>query len=195
MLSWSVALYCLLGLTAFNSLFVGYVVHTLKGVIPQPVVYSYIGDDHPTHLPIHLALVGLVLEPGAPHFPLESDAEWGSIFPKDDGFTPLGPANRTFHVAMVHQMHCLDVFRVGYATCEPEYKHHIEHCLRYLRQTLLCLADTTLEESVPSRNKHGKLVHSSAGYGIVHRCRDWTALRRYLDDHPPVPLEDDDSSV
>lgn len=163
---------------------------TLSNPHPDPLHSAYVGDDFPTELPTRLAAVGLVVEDGAPRFSLTADNEWATVYPANDGFTALGPANRTFLVAMVHQMHCLDVLRVGFAMHgAPEYTAHAEHCLRYLRQAILCAADPTLEPSTPRLNKHREWTHAASGEGSVHRCRDWTALGRYLAEHPPGPLD------
>ena len=88
---------------------------------------------------------------------------------------------------MVHQLHCLDVFRVGFATNRSGYAHHVEHCLRYLLQIVLCHADTTLEADKPGM-RAGRWTHAAGGVGSVHQCRDWRVLREYLDEHPAGPV-------
>ena len=46
---------------------------------------------------------------------------------------------------------------------------HIRHCLDLLRQTLMCHADTTIEEKdVAAGGVHG--------FGVEHQCRDWDEL-------------------
>ena len=78
--------------------------------------------------------------------------------------------------------------RVGYITNLPKFEEHIQHCLRYLLHSVLCSADTTLEEDHPVWDEEtGTWKHSSSGLGMVHECRDWTAVRRYMIDHPPLP--------
>ncbi|KAI0325186.1 hypothetical protein GY45DRAFT_1330667 [Cubamyces sp. BRFM 1775] len=221
--SWRIAFYALLAFTILNGAFLYRTVSTFDRVLlPTKAVYSYIGDDHPTELPIHLPRVGLLLVPGEPYFSIYADDEWGTIFPSNDGFVPVGPAhlNRTFHLSFVHQLHCLDVFRVAYALPDDApasgnegfdygaaqgggqgeghhaegrragFAHHVEHCLRFMRQTVLCQADTTLDDAGVEW-KGGHWEYYSTGYGAVHRCRDWTALRRYLEEHPPLPLNGD----
>ena len=143
--SWRAAFYVVLVFTILNAAFIFRTVSTLERILlPTKTVYctslsftlsshhpyhpsvlstlitllaAYIGDDHPTELPIRLPRVGLLLVPGEPYFSLYADDEWGTIFPPNDGFVPVGPAhlNRTFHLSIVHQLHCLDVFRVAYA--------------------------------------------------------------------------------
>ena len=124
------------------------------------------------------------------NFSLYADDEWDTQYPDSDGFTDLGPNNRTFTVSMIHQIHCLDVFRVGFVTNRTHMAEHIEHCLRYMRLVVLCHGDTTLEEAEPGfRNGKWVYVTSTGGLGAVHRCKDWTAIRQYLDEHPAHPAQ------
>lgn len=142
---------------------------------------AWAGKDHPTQLPIDMPRVGM--EWADPkNWKLENDTEWGSMF-ETDGFSQVGPDGRTFQISMVHQLHCLDVIRVGFQVGGPDFAHHVEHCLRYLRQSVLCCADSTLEEIDP-RFVDGKWVYGASGTGMIHECRDWTAIRRYMSAHP-----------
>ena len=52
-------------------------------------------------------------------------------------------ANETVTLAMFHQLRCLDIIRNDYVagTKSPLQKH----CLNYIRQSLLCIADSKLE--------------------------------------------------
>ena len=167
---------------------------------------AYIGDDFPAQLPLDLPPAGLVLSPDTSHFALDADDDWGALFPLSDGFTTLYPHSppsphspsaipdqdqrgRTFLISMVHQLHCLDVLRVTFAAnrTDAAAHAHVAHCLRYLRQAVLCLADATLEPDEPGV-REGRWEHAASGVGAVHRCRDWTVLRRYLDEHPAEEL-------
>ncbi|KAI0631220.1 hypothetical protein C8Q77DRAFT_1159906 [Trametes polyzona] len=173
----------------------------LGQLTPSERHYSYIGDDFPAQLPLKLPPAALVLSTDAAHFGLTADADWGALFPLSDGFTTLrGPPapsspgtgagdgpRRTFLVSMVHQLHCLDVLRVAFAANRTGAAAHAAHCLRYLRQTVLCHADTTLEPDEPGV-RDGRWEHAASGVGAVHRCRDWTVLRRWLDAHPAEPI-------
>ena len=148
----------------------------------MPRLSAFQGGDYPAELPLHVPDVGMPLDGSEDHFSLLDDEEWGTQFPAD-GFTDLGPSQRPFIIAMFHQMHCLDVIRVGFVTNRTGSAHHITHCLRYLRQTILCKADTTLEET------HFKYTGNewragSNGVGMIHRCRDWTAVFEYLREFP-----------
>ncbi|OAX37301.1 hypothetical protein K503DRAFT_693579 [Rhizopogon vinicolor AM-OR11-026] len=176
--------------TIANVIFALHTTSVLNSILPStPHVHTYIGEDHPSQLPVELPSVGLELESGEGHFSLYDDDDWGTLFPSD-GFVALGPNNRTFLVSLYHQFHCLDVIRVGYVVNRTHAAEHIQHCLRYLRQALLCHADTTLEVDIPQISKiDGKLYHTANGVGSVHRCRDWTVLRQYMLDHPSIPFE------
>ncbi|RPD75656.1 hypothetical protein L226DRAFT_507565 [Lentinus tigrinus ALCF2SS1-7] len=163
-------------------------------LLPSEPVYTYVNDNFPSQLSLHLPTVGLALESGHPHFSLHADNDWGTLFPESSGFTDLGPNNRTFLVSFVHQLHCLDTFRVAFLTNRTGSAHHVEHCLRYMRQAVLCYADTTLEPAHPGM-LNGKWRHGATGIGSVHRCKDWTALTKYLEDHPARPAEPPVSAV
>lgn len=44
---------------------------------------------------------------------------------------------------------------------------HLDHCFDYLRQSLMCFADPTLEESP---------VEKEPGWNVTHACNDWDRL-------------------
>lgn len=195
LLTWALAF-----MTVVNIAFLGILIHVFDKLVPPPRTYSYVGDDFPPQLPLKLPSVGLALTNPAPHFSLLADDEWGAQYPSGGaaGFTALGPRNRTFFPSMLHQLHCLDVVRVGMATNRTGFTHHVEHCVRYLRQTVLCAADVTLEPAYRAE-KEGAWMWAADGIGSVHRCRDWTAVRRYLEAHParsaePTGEEDPDET-
>ncbi|KAN0092868.1 protein of unknown function (DUF3328) domain containing protein [Tylopilus felleus] len=186
----SAAIICLGALTAvtlLNVVFTLYTIHTVHDLLPPPREWSWIGPDFPSELPVEIPLAGLSVETGEDHFSLYDDDEWGTLFPSD-GFVRLGPNDRTFLVSLFHQLHCLDVIRVGYLTNRTHAFEHIQHCLRYLRQILVCHADTTLEDDIP-QFLDGSWTHSANGVGSVHRCKDWTVLRKWVAEHPSLPVE------
>lgn len=120
----------------------------------------------------------------APKYSLYNDSEWGSLFVyPSKGFVEAGPNNRTFALSGVHQLHCLDVIRVGYVTNRTEFRHHIEHCLHYLMQVIKCNADATLEPTWLV-DLNGEQSVGSSEIGTVHRCRDWRVLEQYMRDRP-----------
>ena len=77
----------------------------------------------------------------------EGSQAWSNMLPTG-GHTIRLPArvdNETFTLAMFHQLRCLDIIRNDYVagTKSPLQKH----CLNYIRQSLLCIADPKLEYS------------------------------------------------
>jgi len=60
---------------------------------------------------------------------------------------------------------------------------HADHCFNYLRQAILCAADTTIEASQPKVRPDGKNDSGASGFGMTHTCRDWTQVREYLDEN------------
>lgn len=141
---------------------------------------AYVDDDYPAQLPLPLPAVAHIVN-DTPDYSLWADDEWGSVFPSPgNGFIQLGPSNRTFFLSMYHQLHCLDIIRVNFLVNASEAPRHIEHCLKYLRQTVLCNADTTLETTVSKMRADGRLDYGASGVGMVHRCRDWTAVEGWI---------------
>ncbi|CAG8951656.1 hypothetical protein HYFRA_00005456 [Hymenoscyphus fraxineus] len=102
-----------------------------------------------------------------------TNSRWNSLFPLHGGFfehPSVGPASVAF--AVFHQLHCLDGIRNAYWTvrngnhskghsrhAEHSSDTHIRHCLEYLRQSIMCAADTTIElaENAPEGNWSGLL--------------------------------------
>ena len=63
-----------------------------------------------------------------------------------------------------------------FATWDDWHLDHVSHCIEYLRQAILCSADTSLEgENGPEA--------TSTGWGQKHLCTDYDALTRWADDH------------
>ncbi|KAF7354388.1 hypothetical protein MVEN_01127600 [Mycena venus] len=137
--------------------------------------FSYIGDDHPNQLPLHVPMVALKLEDSERYSLSQSNAysDWRStdVFPHGNGFVKLGPEGRSFGVAMFHQMHCLQIIRSAIVQGGPD--HHARHCLNLLRQTVLCASDTTLDALTSNRG--------TDGVGTVHVCRDWQTVYDFVE--------------
>lgn len=77
-----------------------------------------------------------------------------------------------YMMSVFHQLHCLSYlaehYQRGYAgvALTDEVAHHTGHCFNYLRQGIMCAADTTLE---------GK-TEAGPGEGSQHECADYDAL-------------------
>ncbi|KAM3504765.1 hypothetical protein MY10362_003374 [Beauveria mimosiformis] len=60
----------------------------------------------------------------------------------------------------------------------PKSHRHVDHCFRYLRQSLLCCGDTALEGQDPNTDKA-----ATNGVGAVHMCKDFEAIRSWAEDN------------
>ena len=84
---------------------------------------------------------------------------------------PDASSPRLLCVAMFHQLHCVEKMRIFLDN--PNDTHvgfgHQQHCMNYLRQTVLCKPSLLLEETI---NTNARVSH--AGYDVV--CRDWEAI-------------------
>ncbi|KAL2021439.1 hypothetical protein VTK56DRAFT_7192 [Thermocarpiscus australiensis] len=84
-----------------------------------------------------------------------------------------------YMVTVFHQLHCLSYlaahYQRGYAgvNLTEEVAHHTSHCFNYLRQGIMCSADTTLE---------GK-TGAGPGEGSEHECTDYDALLAWANEH------------
>ncbi|KAK0622615.1 hypothetical protein B0T14DRAFT_425987 [Immersiella caudata] len=87
-----------------------------------------------------------------------------------------GPA---YMMGVFHQLHCLSYliehFQMGYQgdKLEKEVAHHSAHCFDYIRQALMCAADTNLE---------GK-SETGPGWGSKHECKDYDAVLKWANEH------------
>ncbi|KAK3902165.1 hypothetical protein C8A05DRAFT_15732 [Staphylotrichum tortipilum] len=77
-----------------------------------------------------------------------------------------------YMVTVFHQLHCLSYlaehYQQGYAGVQlsKEVAHHTAHCFNYIRQGIMCSADTTLEGH----------TEAGPGEGSEHECTDYEAL-------------------
>ncbi|KAK8090440.1 hypothetical protein PG997_005401 [Apiospora hydei] len=129
--------------------------------------------------------------------------DWLSYMPVGNGFVALGQPKGnllpppikyndkdTYSVAYTHQLHCLHSIMTMYnglldgSMSAPTSHKHIDHCFRYLRQSIVCCGDTALEGQDPNRD-----VMGTDGTGAVHLCKDydqllsWTESKRVVDGH------------
>ena len=57
--------------------------------------------------------------------------------------------------------------------------HHVAHCFDYLRQALMCAADSNLEDVVVMDDESGTPVEGAPGWGTKRVCRDFEGLRAW----------------
>jgi CTP-dependent riboflavin kinase len=88
-----------------------------------------------------------------------------------------------YMMTVFHQLHCLSYiaehYQQGYGgtNLTEEVAHHTSHCFNYLRQGIMCSADTTLE----GETKEGP------GEGSVHECVDYDALLTWANKNGAMP--------
>lgn len=93
--------------------------------------------------------------------------EWAQLMPSGGHLIHLEEDGKTqaYTLALFHQLRCLDILREDYVSGKPSPLR--KHCLNYIRQSVLCIADTHLE-------------YSKAGLAVTHYietvCNDWTAV-------------------
>ncbi|KAG5993764.1 hypothetical protein E4U52_001681 [Claviceps spartinae] len=127
----------------------------------------------------------------------ESEKAWEALMPEGLGIvtvrnTTTLPAlprldqSMTAQNAMVsvyHQMHCLYRARKGYfvaaaGNASDVELGHLSHCWDYLRQSIMCSADTTLEWMGSTPDEDG-----TTGWGYQHKCRDWSAIFSWAEEN------------
>ena len=83
-------------------------------------------------------------------------------------------------VSMFHQLHCVEKMRLALDNPDDPIATipHLQHCMNFIRQMVLCAADTTLEPvDEVVRDESGREVGARAsGVGVAHTCRDWAAV-------------------
>ena len=72
---------------------------------------------------------------------------------------------------MAHQLRCLDLVRDQLTRPKRDRKFaHAQHCMNYLRQSLMCRGDTQLDPyQYPHKTK-------SVRVDIIRRCLDWRGI-------------------
>ncbi|KAI9455539.1 hypothetical protein HD554DRAFT_2178429 [Boletus coccyginus] len=147
--------------------------------------------DHPSlkllHLDTRMRRRTLLTEETA-HYPVNgtlADLEWASLVPEGNhGLVVLGPDSdaRPYAVTMFHTLHCLDRIRMAIVspsssssgeTRTGQSRYHVHHCFNYLRQMVLCAANTRLN---PTNHVLPSGMLASDGIGLTYQCRDWDAV-------------------
>ena len=112
-----------------------------------------------------------------------SDTDW-DLLPPGDGFIYLPEHDMHYIVSHYHQLHCLRSIRKYFLSRDalsPIDVGHVNHCLIYLRQMVMCNVDVTLE---PASHKQltpdGRVTNAVTGVGVVHRCRNWEQVEEYM---------------
>ncbi|KZT21625.1 hypothetical protein NEOLEDRAFT_1139244 [Neolentinus lepideus HHB14362 ss-1] len=135
--------------------------------------YTYADADWPDYLPITLSKTKWKFNSNTTHYGISSEEDehdWASIFPDGNGFVRLGPNKRLFALSVYHEMHCMQSIRR--AILQEGYgSGHVQHCLNYLRQMILCRADVQLEPVMED---------GSVAWGRERTCRNREELYSWL---------------
>lgn len=104
------------------------------------------------------------------HYDLDSvnaEEQWSHLLPSSGHVVHV--YDEKYTVTLFHQLKCLDIIRQQYITRDSgTISTMTRHCMNYLRQTILCRPNLSLE-SVTS-----PLGTVGASYEAV--CRDWTRI-------------------
>ncbi|KAK4866441.1 hypothetical protein LT330_008373 [Penicillium expansum] len=144
--------------------------------------YTYLAGDRPREIPLKVRTIQAAFHDDPSHYGMEgivATAEWNAIRPPGKGYVFLGEEHFAFGVSMWHQMHCLNHIRAVLVNGD-DGSDHTAHCFHYLRQGILCAADTTLESGGTSMKlANGDQV--ATGGGTVHTCRDWRQVHDWME--------------
>ncbi|KAL5523281.1 hypothetical protein ACEPAF_1548 [Sanghuangporus sanghuang] len=157
----------------FNALLT---IRLLRRTASQNTSYSYIDDDFPPVLDVPGidSALELIIQPTV-HYQLNgslADQEWGMLLPEPAVLVRLGPHYRPFAISMLHSLHCLDKLRHSIQEVPRTQigRIHVEHCANYIRESILCAADTTLEPASKGE------IETDDSQAVTRKCRDWTAV-------------------
>ncbi|KAI1170943.1 hypothetical protein F4777DRAFT_583382 [Nemania sp. FL0916] len=114
--------------------------------------------------------------------PLRQYSRNGSWNTDDEGFA----------LSMHHQIHCLGLMKHVFMKSErnetvtPTDYRHMDHCVEYIRQAILCHGDLTLE---PVMSGSTRTSIESDTWGSKHYCRDWNVLKEVVWKHTTVGFD------
>ncbi|KAF8436513.1 hypothetical protein L210DRAFT_3548224 [Boletus edulis BED1] len=97
------------------------------------------------------------------HYPINgtlADLEWASLVPAGNNGLVLLGQTRTYAI-------------VAPPPKTVQARYHVHHCFNYLRQMILCAANTRLN---PTNHMHPSGKLASDGIGLTYQCRDWDAV-------------------
>lgn len=158
---------------------------------------AYDRDDYPRVWPIAPLRPVLMTRENTVHYRFDSTAgslEWDTLLPSGGAVVHLGPEGRPFTVSISHQLRCLriinDALFITYAagranndtartqtnTTTPN-KMLETHCMNYMRQMILCRANSRLE---PMMARYGA---TKTVWEVPHRCHDWRKVYDAAEDN------------
>ncbi|KAK1753588.1 hypothetical protein QBC47DRAFT_430365 [Echria macrotheca] len=135
---------------------------------------------------------------GKGHVRVEDPQAWGLSggYPLED---KAHSQAEEYTISVFHQLHCLAAIKSKLSKLQDWYHgendkeylafalsqdhmrdEHIYHCVDYIRQSIICCGDTTLEKA---RTVDGKLAAGVDGWDVKHQCRDFDAILEYAAAH------------
>ncbi|KAF2174154.1 hypothetical protein M409DRAFT_16423 [Zasmidium cellare ATCC 36951] len=134
---------------------------------------------------------------------------WNELIPLGKGFVRV-PKDQTqglgethllhngdgeYCLSVFHQLHCVAMLRNALNSMRSEGKimtHdsgddgqdplvHVDHCIDYLRQSIMCSGDMTLEHY--SMLDNGTLGPGVNGYFVNHQCKNWDQIVDFATTH------------
>ncbi|PSN75083.1 hypothetical protein BS50DRAFT_480838, partial [Corynespora cassiicola Philippines] len=110
-----------------------------------------------------------------------TNTAWDDIFPPGAGFITHPQFSPNISgLAVFHQLHCINQLRLGFYQTEtqnlgfPYDPAHARHCFDYLRQSIMCAADSNIEPIVNELN-------GISGWGNQRVCRDFEGLAEWAE--------------
>ncbi|KAI0868266.1 hypothetical protein GGS24DRAFT_482894 [Hypoxylon argillaceum] len=111
---------------------------------------------------------------------------WDSLVPLGQGTVRLSNNSyQAYTLSVMHQLHCIWSIHQSFYTIlhttpgEAADLHdfpHIRHCFDYIRQGLMCSADTSLEPV-------DMVLGGVTGWNSTHICRDFSSVAQWAEDH------------
>ncbi|KAM0667659.1 hypothetical protein ACQRIU_003524 [Beauveria bassiana] len=161
------------------------------------IVYHWI-DGYKDPVPDFSTMSYSGIFPGSASSNLENATLWDALQPIGGGLIavsdprklglvgglPLGKGaneerpREAYGISMFHQIHCLVAIRNAIRTRTFD-DQHLDHCLDYLRQAIMCTGDTTLEKVI--KDDSGEFKPEIDGWGTVHECRSWHMLFEFAE--------------
>ncbi|KAK7434197.1 hypothetical protein VKT23_020327 [Stygiomarasmius scandens] len=143
--------------------------------------YSYVDGDHPRRLPLKIPTANMIFQNKMDHFGMDKSArtwgEWSTMRPREAGYVYLGKTHLPIDLNLWHSVHCLSHIRSLISSGDDASDHSL-HCVHYLRQGILCAADSTLEER-PSKSFDADGNEIFPGDGATHTCRDFEYIYQW----------------
>ncbi|KAH8777482.1 hypothetical protein F5883DRAFT_543549 [Diaporthe sp. PMI_573] len=89
----------------------------------------------------------------------------------------VSPESEAYVPSVFHQIHCVGEIKHAFIELQNgralPASEHVNHCIEYLRQAVMCSGDLTLE--TPSYVGDAAWTRPN-GWGVVHQCRDLSNL-------------------